>query len=118
MKFRDLRLAKGLDPQKHFTQQKRTTVVGSGENFKLPDIATSKFEPYDSLARVYALYATLSHEPKLVEFAFILNWPKLKPEEQRTQYSKYACHELNFFLFKKDPKFFQGGHQTVFGEQT
>src|SRR6185436_17676481 len=44
--------------------------------------------------------------PKLIEFGFVLNWPKLKPEEQRTQYSKYACHELNFFLFKKDPKFF------------
>ena len=105
-KFRDLRLLAGLDPQKHFTQQKRTTVVTSGGTFELPDIVTSKFEAYDSLARVYGLYMTLSHDPKLLEFGFILNWPNLKPEEKRTQYSKYACHELNFFLFKKDPQFF------------
>ena len=106
MKFRDLRLANGLDPQKHFTQQKRTSVVASGETFELADILTSKFETYDSLARVYGLYMTLTRDPKLLEFGFVVNWPKLKPEEQRTQYSKYACHELNFFLFKKDPKFF------------
>jgi hypothetical protein len=56
---------------------------------------------------VYALYATLSKDPKLAEFSFILNWPKLKPQEKRAQYSKYASHELNFFLAKKDPVFFK-----------
>lgn len=106
MKFRDLRLARGLDPQKHFTQQKHTTIVHAGESLELADITTSKLEPFDSLARVYGLYVTLSRDPKLIEFGFVLNWPKLKAEEKRTLYSKYACHELNFFLFKKDRKFF------------
>ncbi|MFM9962327.1 MAG: hypothetical protein ACKV2Q_14030 [Planctomycetaceae bacterium] len=104
--FIDLRLANGLDPKKHFTQQKRISLVGAGQPFTLADIATSKFEAYDSLARVYLLFTTLTHDPKLAEFSFILNWPKLKPEEQKEKYSKYACHELNVFLAKKDPKFF------------
>ncbi len=104
--FIDLRLANGLDPKKHFTQQKRISLVGAGQPFTLADIATSKFEAYDSLARVYLLFTTLTHDPKLAEFSFLLNWPKLKPEEQREKYSKYACHELNVFLAKKDPKFF------------
>ena len=56
--------------------------------------------------RSMRLYATLSKDPKLAEFAFILTWPKLKPEEKRALYSKFACHELNFFLLKKDPQFF------------
>ena len=104
--FMDLRLLTGLDPQKHYSQQKQITVVPAGQPFVLGDITTSKFEAYDKLARVYGLYATLNRDPKLVEFAFLLNWPKLKPEEKRTQYSKSASHELNFFLFKKDPEFF------------
>ena len=104
--FVDLRLANGLDPKKHFTQQKRISLVGAGQPFTLADIATSKFEAYDSLARVYLLFTTLTHDPKLAEFSFLLNWPKLKPEEQKEKYSKYACHELNVFLAKKDPKFF------------
>src|SRR5690606_30787720 len=30
----------------------------------------------------------------------------LSPEGQRERYSKYACHELNLFLARKDPEFF------------
>ncbi|MBI5759111.1 MAG: hypothetical protein HZA46_11395 [Planctomycetales bacterium] len=105
--FVDLRLANALDAKSHFTQQKQVTVVPPQQPFVLSDITTSKFEAYDSLARVYALYATLSHDPKLVEFSFLLNWPKLKPEEQRAMYSKYTSHELSFFLARKDPEFFR-----------
>ena len=106
-KFKDLRLARGLDPAKHFAQRKQITAVDGKQPFVLADIASSRFETYDSLARVYTLYATLSNNAKLAEFGFVLNWPNLKPEEKREKYSKYACHELNFFLFKKDPEFFQ-----------
>ncbi len=104
--FADLRLRDGLDPAKHFTQQKQVTVLAAGKPFVLADVTDSRFEAYDSLAKVYGLYSTLSHDPKLAEFAFLLTWPKLKPEEKRALYSKYACHELHFFLSKKDPKFF------------
>ena len=73
----------------------------------IPDITSTQFEAYDSLSRVYALYATLNNDPKLVEFGFIRNWPTLKPEEKRALYLKYASHELHFFLYKKDPEFFK-----------
>lgn len=104
--FIDLRLIAGLDPQAHFTQQKQITIVPAGQSLTLNDVTTSKFEAYDSLARVYSLYLTLNRDAKLVEFSFLLNWPKLKPEEKRTLYSKHASHELSFFLSKKDPEFF------------
>lgn len=102
----DLRLLKGLDPTKHFTQQKQVTVVAANSDLQLPDIGSSRLEVYDSVARVYGLYSTLSKDPKLAEFSFITHWHKLKPEEKREKYSKYACHELSFFLMKKDPEFF------------
>jgi len=41
----------------------------------IEDIANSKFEAYDSLAKVYGLYATISKDPKLAEFAFVLRRP-------------------------------------------
>jgi len=107
MKFDDLRLADGLDPAKHFTEQKQISVVIQGKEFAIPDITTSDLQPYDSLAKVYSLFVTLSGNPTLIEFGFITNWPALKPETKRELYSKYACHELNFFLYKKDPKFFE-----------
>jgi hypothetical protein len=105
--FVDLRLRNGLDPKGHYTQQKQINILPPKQPFVLADVASSRFEAYDSLARVYGLYATLSRDPKLAEFAFLLRWPSLKPEEKRELYAKYACHELHFFLKKKDPAFFQ-----------
>ena len=102
----DLRLLTTLDQKAHFTQQKQITIAPAGQPFVIDDITTSKFEIYDSLDRVYNLFSTLNRDPKLTEFAFLLNWPKLKAEEKRSLYSKHASHEMSFFLFKKDPEFF------------
>jgi hypothetical protein len=105
--FRDLRLASGLDPEEHFTQQKQITVIEQGDTFTLDDIATSRFEVYDSLSRVYALFGTLTSDPNLAKFGFVLRWPKMSLGEKQTLYSEHACHELNFFIFRKDPAFFR-----------
>ncbi|MCE9566859.1 MAG: hypothetical protein K8U57_33050 [Planctomycetes bacterium] len=104
--FADLRLRNGLDPTKHFTQQKQVSVVAPNEAFTIADVGGSRFQAYDSLAKVYSFYSTLSKNPTLTEFGFILGWPKLKPEEKRALYSQFACHELSYFLCKKDPQFF------------
>src|SRR5262249_12406664 len=105
-KVLDLRLAAGLDPDKHFTQQKQVTIAPPNEPFVVADLAGSRFQMYDSLPRVYGFYRTLTKDSNLTEFAFVTNWPKLKPKEKQSLYSKHACHELNYFLFRKDPAFF------------
>ena len=104
--FVDLRLRDGLDPAAHFAQQKQVSVLEVGKPFVIADAAASRYEAYDSLPKVYTLFATLSKDPKLAEFSFILTWHKTKDEEKRALYSKFACHELNFFLFKRDRVFF------------
>jgi hypothetical protein len=104
--FVDLRLRNGLDPVRHYTQQKQVSLVAPKEAFAIADVAGSRFQAYDSLAKVYAYFATLSKNPTLTEFGFVLGWPKLKAEEKRALYSQFACHELSFFLSKKDPQFF------------
>ena len=103
----DLRLHRGLDNKKHFTEKKQISVVRNKSSLTLDDPATSKFETYDTVAKVYRLYSTLNKNATLREFSFILNWPKLKPAEKQAKYSKYACHELSFFIYKRDPDFFK-----------
>ncbi len=117
IELRDLRLLKNLDPQLHYTQQKQISVLPAGQTFTLHDIATGKFESYDSLARVYTLYRTLSNDSTLAEFSFITKWPTFELDKKRELYSKYASHELSFFLFKKDPELLPHGHRTVPGKQ-
>ncbi len=105
-KHRDLRLVDGLDSSKHYMQQKVTSLLTTGEKFELADITTASFDAYDSLERVYDLYATASNNQVLAKFQFVVDWPNLSSDEKREKYSEFASHELNFFLFKKDPDFF------------
>ena len=102
----DVRLARGLDPQQHFTQTKRVTAVAAGQTLQIADSGRAKLESYDSLTKVVRLWQGLSANPVLEEFGFLLKWPELSMDDKRERYSKYACHELNFFLFSKDRPFF------------
>ena len=107
----DLRLRTPLDAQKHFIQQQKVTLVepgkADGKDFELADVAASRFEAYDSLSKVFSLYSALTKSPDLATFSFLIRWPKLDEAEQKKLYSEHACHELNVFLFKKDPAFFR-----------
>ncbi len=105
--FRDLRVAKSLDHQKSLSQHREVTLLKSGDTLHVTDIANSDVEFYDSLKAAYALISSLSHETNLPPFAWILDWPSLKEEEKRSKYSQFACHELNFFVSRKDPDFFR-----------
>ena len=102
----DLRLAGGFDPTKDFSQQKQLSIIKKGETFTLDDTSTSQMVMYDSLQSVYQLLDTLSGNGVLKQFRWVLEWPTFEAEKKRKLYSEYACHELNYFLFRKDPEFF------------
>jgi hypothetical protein len=106
-KFADQRLARNLDPAKPFTQKKEITVLETGKSLTLADILTSELETYDTLGGIHSLFTTLSGNSHLAEFAWLLNWPNLKDDEKRAKYGEFACHELSFFLSRKDKPFFE-----------
>ncbi|MDA0813763.1 MAG: hypothetical protein O3C21_15405, partial [Verrucomicrobia bacterium] len=105
--IKDLRLANGLNPKRHFTQQDQVTILEPNKAFVIDDVATASFEVYETIGSVYQLLKTLSGgNATLNEFSFIVSWPDLEAARKRELYSKYACHELSFFLQRKDPGFF------------
>lgn len=103
---RSQRLARTLDPAQHLAERRRVEFLAAGGKAVLEDVRTARAETYDSLTAVHRLFAALSGDPGLQQFAFLLRWPQLTPEEQRRLYGEHACHELHFFLFHKDPAFF------------
>ncbi|HAN82480.1 MAG TPA: hypothetical protein DCQ59_04620, partial [Verrucomicrobiales bacterium] len=106
--IRDLRLlTNALDPKSRFTEQEQVTLLKKGNTLKIPDLLNSKFEVYDHLGSVHRYFLTLKNDPVLREFSFITDWDSLAIEEKRLKYSKYACHELSFFISRKDPAFFK-----------
>jgi hypothetical protein len=105
--FRDLRLATAIDPSKHVIQQQKITTLLAGQKFEVPDVTSTEFQRFETLGDVFDLFVTMTGDPTLEKFRFVLNWPALTDDERRKQYSEFACHELNFFLYKKDPAFFR-----------
>jgi hypothetical protein len=104
---RDLRLRLGLSPSRHFTEKKEVTVLDAGGRLEVADLTTSRIESYDSIARAFRLYRTLSGNATLDLFEWVTRWPKLGEEERRAKYGEFACHELHLFLSRKDPDFFR-----------
>jgi len=107
VKTLDRRLANGLNAKRHFLQQDQVTILEPEKAFVIEDAVSSEFEIYETLESVYQLFRTLNGDSKLEEFSFLLDWPGLEEAKKLELYSKYASHELSFFLHQKDPAFFE-----------
>lgn len=104
---RDLRLAHAMPPNQHFCQTKQISPLMEGERLKLDDLVSAQFQYFDELSDVYRLFMALNPSSELREFEFLLTWSKKTDDEKQELYSKFASHELNFYLSKKDPEFFE-----------
>ncbi len=104
---RDSRLANVLDADGHFSQRKQIEILKKDQELLIEDMISAKFQYYDDLGDVFRLLSTLNPGTELKKFEFILTWTDLDDQKKRELYSKHACHELNFFLMKKDPDFFK-----------
>ncbi|MFO0736312.1 MAG: hypothetical protein U0270_10540 [Labilithrix sp.] len=105
---RDLRLRLALDPARHYHEARRIDGVPAGTTLVVPDVRTGKIELVGTLGRAHQLLVTrLGDASSLKELSFVTEWPSLDDATKRARYSKYACHELNLFLWRKDPAFFE-----------
>src|SRR6185436_20432618 len=89
-----------------FSQQNRITLLEKDTTFRFDDALAAQFQSLGHLGSVHQLFLNLTQNPLLAEFSWLLEWPAFDDAKKRQLYSKYACHELHFFLSRKDPKFF------------
>ena len=107
IRTRDLRMAEEVAPETHVIEGRRMTAVETGERFEIGDLSEAEMAIYDSLESAYRILLTLSDDEDLKTFQFAVQWPDLDEADKRKNYSEYACHELNFFLYHKDRPFFE-----------
>jgi hypothetical protein len=106
LQVRDQRIDHALAKDEHFAMLKRASILKTGETFVLENLLTGKFETVTDLRGVWRFLLANSTDSGLAQFEFLTRWSELKDEERRKFYDQYACHELNFWLYKKDTKFF------------
>ncbi|KAF9930409.1 hypothetical protein FBU30_000540 [Linnemannia zychae] len=91
-----------LDPKASAGGLKSITLSSNGSS-------SSAIRVINSLSQVYDLMLTLidaAQRQMLQNFGFIVDWERLSSDTKKAKYSKWNCHELNLFLYKKDKSFF------------
>ena len=106
LELRDMRLGTAFEADEHLAQAQKVQFLPAGEKKNLGDPRTRRLETYATLGEVFQLYGTMLGNGEWEKFRFLCDWPNLEPKEQEARYNEMACHELNFFLYMKDRKFF------------
>ena len=102
----DVRLLSGLNPEGAFSRQKRIETLEAGEEFVIPDLATSQYRLIATLPEAFDLLQTLGDDSQVGKFSFLKTWHELNDSEKREKYGEFASHEMHLFLYARDREFF------------
>jgi hypothetical protein len=103
---RERRMVTDLDFETAHAKQKQVSILEAEKDFKVEDFTTSRFRSIDSLRDAYDLLLTINGSSTVREFGFLMDWPELEENDKIEKYRTYACHELHFFIYRKDREFF------------
>jgi hypothetical protein len=105
--LQDQRLSRVLETPGGSTEVREARGLVRGQTLTLSEARNSQWEAYDTVESVFRLLRTLYPDPQLARFDWLMRWSSLTPDERRSRYSEFACHEVNLFLQRKDPAFFE-----------
>ncbi len=105
--LRDQRLSRVLETPGGSTEVREAQGLVRGQTRTLSEARNSQWETYDTVESVFRLLRTLHPDPQLARFDWLMRWSSLTPDERRSRYSEFACHEVNLFLQRKDTAFFE-----------
>lgn len=107
---RSLALDKPLDVEKYYNEVRNCDKVQNGQTVTIEDITSTEHMIIDSLDKVFKVQTEIARilgKSKLDEdLEFLLKWNTFEEEEKNKKYSKFCCHEVNLFLYFKDPTYF------------
>jgi len=112
-KLTDCRLLNGLDPNNHLAEIREILFKQPGESMLVPNWETTQFETVDDISDVFELFLTIAAKKSermrasLAGFYPMTIWNELPHESRLKFYGSRKCNELNFWLYRKDPEFFQ-----------
>ena len=108
---KDITLNKPLNSNKDFCEMRTVDSVEKYGSYLIDDTSSTDFMIVDTLGKVLTILKAL-----MVQFNYstvdidkceqIIGWNLLKDEEKNRLLSRYSSHELNLFIYKKDPDYF------------
>jgi hypothetical protein len=109
---RDISHSTAMSIEKSYNEVRSTKCLEKYESYMINDIASTDFQLIDSLEKVALVIRILlkleNKEVKhLDEFEKLLKWNTMNEEQKKKMTSRYSSHELNLFVYKKDPEYFK-----------
>mmetsp|Transcript_21121 Transcript_21121/g.32752 ORF Transcript_21121/g.32752 Transcript_21121/m.32752 type:complete len:120 (-) Transcript_21121:3367-3726(-) len=108
-------------PEKALMDSRTTSSLTSGEKVHIEDITSSQIQivdTQDKLLKVFEVMRSTGQNPDFGRHEdgkyeqmvtdCLMKWHGFTRKEKISKFSKFVSHELNFFIFKKDPEFFAG----------
>jgi len=111
--FKDCRLNNPLNPKQHLAEIREIVIKQTGDTELFDDWETSHIETVDDVSDVFELFlAILGHRSEreratLADYHALTVWNELNKAEKLEFYGAKKCHEVNFWLYRKDPDFFK-----------
>jgi hypothetical protein len=95
----------------NFREVRSSVPLEKHENFTIEDLTSSEFQAIDSLDKVMMVQKEIlksSADKTLFEHINnLLKWAEKDMEEKHKFYTKFFSHEMNLFLYFKDPEYFE-----------
>ena len=99
-----------LNVDKYYNETRNCDLVGDGDKVTIEDITSTEHMIIDSIDKVKKVQDEIIRILGKAKFdsdlEFILKWNTFEMEEKNKKYSKFCCHEVNIFLYFKDPEYF------------
>lgn len=103
---KDLRLVDALPVEQPVALSRQASALAGNEPLEIGDLLTSRFATVSSLQDAWTMMLANTQDPELSKFEFLIRWTELDDKSKHDKYQAHACHEVNYFLFRKDRAFF------------
>jgi hypothetical protein len=105
--MRERTLARALDVAKHHVGTRRAAVLKKDAVAEIENVIDAEWRAFTTLDEAHAFLSALVVDPRMEAFRPLVRWPELKEEEKLAFLEEHACHEVHWFLARKDAEFFQ-----------
>ncbi|KAL4440764.1 hypothetical protein ABPG74_013745 [Tetrahymena malaccensis] len=100
---------------KFFTISRTNEYILKDSEFKSEDFTSTELQLVDSIPKLFSaqkelrkIHGSDNEQTNGYDFwEFLVKWTTYTLEEKHKKYDQFSCHELNLFIFCKDPPFFQ-----------
>ena len=89
---------------------RNSEILKKGDSHDIEDITSTDYIMVDSIDRVIQAHKEIRRaigHNATEDLAFLAKWSNLTFEEKNKKYSQFVCHEVNLFLYFKDPDYFK-----------